>query len=806
MSKSVTVFETIAQIESIEEIVQGVRLATRTSQGSSLNVEITFCYEDTLRCRLYREDQTNPFPLIHLPEQTCAITLARQEKRLALTSSSLTCQIDLQPFEWRILTADGKIVWQQQRNDTNVRGRSNVPELGVYQSNGQIKNIVDAFVLQPDERLYGFGEKFFAHDKRGHTLVSWNLDAYGVETERAYKNIPFFLSTQGYGILFNSTARIEHAVGDPTVSRASYVVNVEDEELDYFVIIDSAFKRILRRYHDLTGAAPTPPQWAFGLWMSRCYFHNRQTAEEVAQKLRDLDIPCDVLVFDGYWVRDAHQCDLLWDEERFPNPAEMLAGLKAKGFKSCVWEGPFVPSGTEMLEEGEQGGYLLVNPQGQTYLIHTGLVMASHNQENFKGQETAGSFDGLPPAPPAALVDFTNPAAVRWIQEKHEALLRLGVDVFKTDFGEQVPEDAVSPFSGLTGKRLHNLYAVLYNRTVFETPRRHNGRGLVWARSAGIGSQQFPIHWGGDPQTNFSSLAGSLRGGLSLGLSGIPFWGSDIGGFFGSRPSPRLYVRWAQMGLFSGAARCHGTTPREPWEYGEEALAIFRKYARLRYRLLPYIYSSAHTCSRAGLPLMSPLVLEWQDDPAAQVIDSQYLLGNWLMVAPVLSDGDERQVYFPEGNWIDFWTGKHYHGPVSVNYPAPIDTLPLFLRGGAIIPTGADIHYVGEKPSTEITLIVFPDGQSYLHFVDDQEETDIFCSAHDNEITLQVGNSAKIFTIQFWGVQEPSQVSVNGTDITRCKAALDSMDACWNWNEAGRLEVRCPQAPFDIQVRIIARK
>jgi alpha-D-xyloside xylohydrolase len=259
-----------------------------------------------------------------------------------------------------------------------------------------IKKVVDSFVLEPDDRLYGFGEKFFAHNKRGHTMTSWNLDAYGVETERAYKNIPFFLCSKGYGVLVNSTARMEHAVGDPAHSRASYILTIESEYLDYFVFWGPSFKHILNRYADLTGHAPVPPQWAFGLWMSRCYFHNRAVAEEVAHKLRELKIPADVMVFDGYWVRDGHQCDLLWDEERFNNPKEMLEGLKAQGFKSCVWEAPFVPSGTEMFEEAQAQGFLLQNRQGEDYLISTGLV--GNIIRRFQARDV-GSFDGLPHPP-----------------------------------------------------------------------------------------------------------------------------------------------------------------------------------------------------------------------------------------------------------------------------------------------------------------------------------------------------------------------------------------------------------------------
>jgi alpha-D-xyloside xylohydrolase len=791
--------ENILNVKFVRQTSSGVVLAAETPHDQPFWLEISFVSKDVIRFHMFQGKNQPVYPLVHLPHEPVKVRFQEEPGKLFLKSESLSCNIELLPFFWNVCDAAGNVIWSQQRDDSNVRGSSNVPSLCFTSKSGEITSITDSFVLEPDDRVYGFGEKFFAHDKRGHTIVTWNLDAYGVETERAYKNIPFFLCSKGYGFFVNSTARITHAAGDPTLSRASYVLKVEDQQLDCFVIVNSSYKQILQRYSELTGKSPVPPQWAFGLWMSRCYFHNRQVAEEVANRLREIDIPCDVLVFDGYWVRDGHQCDFIWDEERFPDTRGMLAGLKSLGFKSCVWEGPFVPSGTEMFSEGERGNFLLMTPDHHTYLIHTGLVMASHKLPGFSGQETAGSFDGLPAAPPAALVDFTNPQAVKWYQEKHTALLEQGVDVFKTDFGEQVPEDAVSPYSGLTGKELHNLYTVLYNQAVFEATLNYKGRGLVWARSAGIGSQQYPVHWGGDPQTSFSSLAGSLRGGLSLGLSGVPFWGSDIGGFFGKKPSVRLYTRWAQFGLLSGLARCHGTTPREPWAYGSETVAIFRKYAKLRYRLIPYLYSCAHASSQTGLPLMRPLLLEFQSDPAAQAVDSQYLLGEWLMIAPMLSEKDYRTIYLPAGRWLDYWTGTIYEGPVYLDYSAPLDTLPIFLRSGAIVPLGPDIHFVGEKPLDPITLLIFPGEQSTQDLWDDDEKVVITCRMTADRLSLEIGSSSKNYFIHMPAIPHPIQIEDQQGEIPLLDK-LDDSSRGWIWTAGSGLWIKCSPTPTKIVI------
>jgi alpha-D-xyloside xylohydrolase len=792
-------FEVVVDAELSQETSNGVVLTARTNQGSTVTIMLDFCWADTIRFRLCKQEINPLFPLVHLPDTPCPVQIQRSDQHVQVRTDALVCDITLSPFAWSLHDTADDPIWAEQRNDTNVRGNSNAPALGFWQTAETIEKVVDSFVLEPDDRLYGFGEKFFAHDKRGHTMTSWNLDAYGVETERAYKNIPFFLCSKGYGVLVNSTARMEHAVGDPAFSRASYIVTVESDHLDYFVFWGPSFKHILHRYADLTGHAPVPPQWAFGLWMSRCYFHNRAVAEEVAHKLRELEIPADVMVFDGYWVRDGHQCDLLWDEERFNNPQDMLADLKAQGFKSCVWEAPFVPSGTEMFDEAQQQGFLLENQQGEDYLISTGLVMATHNQEGFQGQETVGSFDGLPPTPPVGLPDFTNPAAVLWYQQKHEALMDLGVAVFKTDFGEQVPDDACSAYSGIQGVELHNLYSVLYNRAVFETTRQRSltGQGLVWARSGSIGSQQYPAHWGGDPQTSFSSLAGSLRGGLSLGLSGVPFWGHDIGGFFGNKPSPRLYTRWAEVGLLSGLSRCHGTTPREPWAYGEETVEIFRKYARLRYRLIPYLYAYAHIASQTGLPLMRPLLLEFQDDPAAHEVDSQYLLGEWLLIAPILTERDYRTIYLPRGRWMDYRTSIVYDGPTYLHYHAPLDTLPIFLREGAIIPLGPDMDYVGQKPFDPITLLVFPGGKSSLVLQDDHEKVTTACEWDGRCLTLEVGPSHKSYEIQIGGIPSLVRITSAAGEIPWVERLNDAAQG-WTWEPRTGTRIKCPASPFRI--------
>ncbi len=286
----------------------------------------------------------------------------------------------------------------------------------------------------------------------------------------------------------------------------------------------------------------------------------------------------------------------------------------------------------------------------------------------------------------------------------------MGVDVFKTDFGEDIPADALF-HNGQTGRTMHNLYPLLYNEAVAQVTREERGHGTVWGRAATGGSQRTPICWSGDPAADFDSLACTIRGGLSMGMSGVPFWSNDIGGYRGS-PDPVLYVRWAQFGLFCSHSRMHGDSPREPWVFGDEALRIVRTYVDLRYRLFPYLYSTAVEARLTSMPVMRALALMWPHDPNALDKDQQYMLGPWLMVAPVVHRSGEKSVYLPEGDWIDYWTGERLSGPCTLHLQVPLAMLPLFVREGAIIPAMRPVMRIPQKTIDPLVLDLYPSATS----------------------------------------------------------------------------------------------
>jgi alpha-D-xyloside xylohydrolase len=566
----------------------------------------------------------------------------------------------------------------------------------------------EAVAVTPGEAFYGFGEKFTPLDKWGQELTSWTVDCGNVTSGRSYKNVPFFISSAGYGLFIHSSYPIVYRMGSE--SAISYSFHVAEPCLDYFLIYGPDYAHILRRYAELTGFAPIPPKWSFGFWLSRAGYRSQAEVEEIARELRTRGFPCDVISLDPWWMGDAPWSTYEWDRRAFPQPEAMIQTLREQGIRTCLWIHPYVPAGTALHAEGAARGYFVRRDRALDAPL-------SPVQEAFSGAELAA-------------IDFTNPDAVAWFQGKLDALLEMGVAVFKSDFGEQAPVEAVYA-DGRDGVELHNLYPLLYNRAVFETTERRFGRGLTWARSGYAGSQRYPVHWGGDSYSSLDQMAGQLRGLLSFGMSGVPFCSHDIGGFDYAPPyfdhvsvesfletfkqterdaypkDATTYVRWLQFGAFSSHMRAHGKQPHEPWTYGPEAEAIARRYLALRYRLLPYIYSQAVISSRTGLPLVRPMALAFQDDPTTRRLDGQYMFGDSILVAPVVRADGRCQVYLPAGVWVDFWTHEVTHGPAWLNLTAALDTLPLWVRGGAILPWGPEQDFVDQKPLDPLTIELY---------------------------------------------------------------------------------------------------
>ena len=566
--------------------------------------------------------------------------------------------------------------------DEHFRGWTRLPAFGRDGARW-----IAAVDLESGEPVYGLGEKFSALNRRGQLLHSHVEDALGVNTSAAYKNVPFCWSPNGWGLFVNTPGDVAHGVGYAEWSHRSYVAVVEDEALDLFIIAADSPAGILARYTDVTGPAPALPAWGLGLWISKAYYATAQEATDTAAALREHDIPCDVLTLDGraaWKVRT--RFDFRWDEARYPDPHAALARMRAFGLRICVWLYPYVSIHSPRYAELAARGYFLrAATRDEPCVFHWDVDPATSPFGNV-----------LTPLQPSSIIDFTNPDAYAFWRDEHRALFEAGVDVIKSDFGEQVPDDCRA-FNGDTGRRLHNVYSLLYNRCEYEATERHGrGAAMVWGRAGWTGSQRYPIQWGGDPQSDWEGMCASIRGGLAWGLSGVPFYATDIGGFYGSRqPDAELYLRWLQWSVFSSHIRLHGIGPREPWAFGADAEAIAKRWLRFRYRLIPYLQAMCDEASSSGLPVMRAMCLAFARDRLAWPFEEQFLCGDCLLIAPVKRPGGAVDVYLPRGDdWIDLNTGAQHAGGTFLSLRVDVATLPHFGRIGYVLPLGPEIDRV----------------------------------------------------------------------------------------------------------------
>ncbi|MEU4562589.1 alpha-xylosidase [Actinoplanes sp. NPDC023936] len=590
---------------------------------------------------------------------------------VSLTSGALTARFR-DGEEWGLdFLADGKRItgsgWKGMGVVDTADGRSYVHEqldLGV------------------GETVYGLGERFGPLVKNGQSIDVWNEDG-GTSSEQAYKNVPFYFTTGGYGVLVDHPGKVSFEVASEMVSRTQF--SVAGQSLSYLVIHGPTPADVIRKYTALTGRPALPPAWSFGLWLSTSFTtsYDEDTVNKFIDGMAERDLPLSVFHFDTFWMREFSWCDFEWDTRTFPDPPGMLKRLAGRGLKVCLWINPYIAQRSPLFAEARSRGFLVRRANGDVFqwdLWQAGM----------------------------GLVDFTNPAACAWYADKLRNLAHMGVDAFKSDFGERVPTDVVW-HDGSDPERMHNYYTQLYNKVVFDVLREVKGEGeaVLFARSATVGGQQFPVHWGGDNSSTYESMAESLRGGLSLMSSGFGFWSHDIGGFEGM-PDPAVFKRWIAFGLLSSHSRLHGSTSyRVPWNFDEESSDVLRTFTHLKYSLMPYLFTAAREAHETGLPVMRPMVLGFPDDPATAYLDRQYLLGPDLLVAPVFSTSGEVRYYVPAGRWTSLRTGEVVEGPRWVTETHGFDSVPLLVRPGAVIPIGARVDRPDYDYRDGVTLRLF---------------------------------------------------------------------------------------------------
>lgn len=569
----------------------------------------------------------------------------------AYTSPYGKVVIDVYPWKVSIFDANGKFLTSTIHMD-DVELSTYTPVLPfsyVRRASDYSRSFSATFTLSPDEKIFGLGESFQSFNKRGQKVVLWVDDANGVQNETMYKPIPFYMSSRGYGVFMHTSSPITCDFGKYWSGANSMMIG--DEELDLFFFLGNP-KEILNAYTELTGKAEMPPLWSFGFWMSRITYFSQAEGLMVADKLRTNRIPADVIHFDTGWFETDWRCDFQFSKSRFEDPAAMIKTLKQKGIHTCLWQLPYFVPRNSLFPEIIEKGLFVKNEKG-----------------NLPYED--------------AVIDFSNPEAVHWYQQKIKGLLDLGVSAIKVDFGEAAPANGIYA-SGKTGFYEHNLYPLRYNKAISDITKEVTGDRIIWARSTWAGSQRYPVHWGGDPANTNSAMSATLRGGLSMGVSGFSFWSHDIAGFTLEKPED-LYRRWTPFGMLTSHVRSHGAPPTEPWEYGVDFMNAFRKATEMRYTLMAYIYAQAKECSMNGWPMLRALFVEFPEDAGSWLVDNQYLFGSDILVAPLFEDVKSRDVYLPAGEWVDYQTGKTYakgwHHIKAGDIP-----VVMLVRSGVVIP------------------------------------------------------------------------------------------------------------------------
>lgn len=575
-----------------------------------------------------------------------------KESADAISYKSEFGEIEIKKYPWRLVIKDkdGKVLTQTRHIADNDSSQVKLlPFNFIKRGQDNSRSVNPVFTLAPGEKIFGCGESFTSLNKVGQKVHLTVTDPQGPETDQMYKPVPFFMSNRGYGVFMHTSAPATCDFG------ASYIgadrIFMEDEKMDFFFFIGEP-KEILDEYTNITGKSPMLPLWSFGTWMSRISYFTQDEGLDIAKQLRANKIPADVIHFDTGWFGVDWQCDYEFSKDRFADPVAMLKTLKDKNFHTCLWQLPYFTPKNALFSE----------------IIEKGL-----NVRNATG--------GMPYED--AVLDFSNPEAVKWYQGHIAHLLSEGVATIKCDFGEAAPLGGLY-HSGKTGLYEHNLYPLRYNKALWEVINRETGEGIIWARSAWAGSQRYALHWGGDAATTNTGMLGDLRGGLSFGLSGFSFWSHDIGGFVTASPED-IYRRWLPFGFLSSHSRAHGAPPTEPWLISKDFTDAFRACAEMKYKLMPYVYAQAKDCSNRGLPMVRALFIEFPDDPGAWNVEDEYMFGSQILVAPLLESGTERTCYLPKGKWIDYQTGKVYDGGYQTIKAGKIPCV-ILVRDGSLIP------------------------------------------------------------------------------------------------------------------------
>ncbi|WP_336771320.1 alpha-xylosidase [Paenibacillus sp. MMO-58] len=699
-----------------------------TLNGTMLTAEISSPIPDVIKVRWVHHagvKQVGP-EFETFVDANHSVSVEHDEQYTTLTSGGLQARIRKSPTWGLEFIQNGRKV-----TGTAQKAAAYVQE----QDKAFFREMLD---LGVGEQVYGLGERFTPFIKNGQVVDSWNEDG-GTSSEQAYKNVPFYLSSAGYGVFVNHPERVSFEIGSEVVSKVGF--SVPGEHLEYFIVGGKTLKDVLDNYTKLTGKPALPPAWSFGLWLTTSFTtdYDEATVNSFIEGMAERNIPLHVFHFDCFWMKEYEWCNFEWDADMFPDPEGMLRRLKERGLRICVWINSYIGQKSPLFQEGMENGYLVRKPDGSVWQWD-------------KWQAGMG------------LVDFTNPDAVKWYKGHLKRLMDMGVDCFKTDFGERIPTDVVY-FDGSDPQKMHNYYTQLYNKAVFEVLEENRGKNeaMLFARSATAGGQQYPVHWGGDCSANYDSMAESLRGGLSLGLSGFGFWSHDISGFERTAP-PDIYKRWVAFGMLSSHSRLHGNESyRVPWLFDEESVDVLRYFTELKSSLMPYLFNHAVEATETGVPMMRAMVLEFPEDPTTHYLDRQYMLGESLLVAPIFNTEGTAKYYVPAGKWTSLIDGTTVEGGKWVEEQHGYSSIPLLVRPNTLLAIGSNNQKPDYDYADNVTLHLFEleDGataKAVIHDLNGQPQATATAVRTGSTIEISYEGTGKPWQVVLRGIAQAAAV------------------------------------------------
>ncbi len=769
--------ECVKKMDSYDKEKDGIIFHCTTSLGDNVDVRLTVCSSHILRFRMCPDVKLrNVKGMLEITQDWVPSLFKVSETPDAVTVDTGVLRFEAQRDPWKYVIYDksDEVVLEENVRDLDAHTNYRSLPLGFTIKEGQFYRSNETFRLHPGENFYGFGEKFTRLNKRGQRIRGWNTNPYGSGTDEVYKHIPFFMSSRGYGVFINTTYRVTCDMGSQSLM--AFTIMVEDARLDLFILYGPSLKDVLTRYMEVTGWPTLPPKESFGIWHTPpISWSNIESVVDIGKKFRVLNIPVD------YFMTVELTTGLA-------ETKEICEKLGRMGIKVGMYVAPLLNVGTEMEKEARVRGYTLTRQDGSPYVTPLGMRtegergITEYSLAMVERDEAWRNRHNQIFYIPCLMPDFTNPDAVKWWKDKIAERMKAGCyGIAMSDFGEDVPADACY-YNKRSGLEMHNVYTLLYQKASYEAVAENTEhRAIINARSGTAGLQRYPICWSGDPNCDWEDVLANIRAGLSIGLSGVPFWSCDTGGFQATTGhlTPELWIRWLEWAIFLSHVRLHGAG--STLMFDERTIETFRTYAKLRYRLLPYIFSHAYNATKTGTPMMRAMVLEFQDDPNTYDMEDQYMFGQEFLVAPVFQPTNRRTVYLPEGAWFEYWTRKEYKGPITLYIEPPLEVLPLYVRGDSIIPMAPEMSYIGEKPFNPITLEVWLCSEAEFTIYDDDEVVRCCARKEEDKIVLDVGASNKIYIAKFNKTDCPKVVSLNGVNVPRFSSygELESAELGW---------------------------